>query len=81
MDSARALGSLVQRVRDAAAAQERPLSAGLAREVLEGQPAARRMTGFRTSGIVVSSLGGVRSREKMVWDWADPTDRMIEDLR
>ena len=81
VDSARALGSLVQRVRDAAAAQERPLSAGLAREVLEGQPAGRRMTGFRTSGIVVSSLGGIRSREKMVWDWADPSDRMIEDLR
>jgi chromosomal replication initiator protein len=81
VDSVRALSALVQRVSGVAAAQERPLSAGLAREVLEGQPAARRPTGFRTSGIVVSSLGGVRSREKMVWDWADPADRVIEDLR
>jgi hypothetical protein len=37
--------------------------------------------GFRTSGIVVSSAGGVRSREKIVWDWAAPSDRLIEDLR
>ncbi len=81
VDSVRALSAMVQRVNSAAAAQERPLSAGLAREVIEGQPAARRPTGFRTSGIVVSSLGGVRSREKMVWDWSDPTDRVIEELR
>jgi len=30
---------------------------------------------------VVSSAGGVRSREKMVWDWPVPADRMIEDAR
>jgi chromosomal replication initiation ATPase DnaA len=81
VDSTRALAQLVQRVGDAAIAQDQPLSAGLAREVLEGQPASRRPSGFRTSGIIVSSLGGIRSREKMVWDWADPTDRVIEDLR
>jgi chromosomal replication initiation ATPase DnaA len=81
VDSTRALAALVQRVSDAAVAQEQPLSAGLAREVLEGKPASRRPSGFRTSGIVVSSLGGIRSREKMVWDWADPTDRVIEELR
>ena len=81
VDSVRALSALVQRVGAAAAAQEKPLTAGLAREVLEGQPAARRSAGFRTSGLVVSSLGGVRSREKMVWDWSDPTDRVIEELR
>ena len=82
VDSTRGLAALVQRVADVAFAKEQPLSAGLAREVLEGQPAAsRRPSGFRTSGIVVSSLGGVRSREKMVWDWSDPGDRVIEDLR
>ena len=81
VDSVRALSAMVQRVSGAAAAQEKPLTAGLAREVLEGQPAPRRSAGFRTSGIVVSSLGGVRSREKMVWDWSDPTDRVIEELR
>lgn len=81
VDSTRALAALVQRVSDAAVAQEQPLSAGLAREVLEGKPASRRPSGFRTSGIVVSSLGGIRSREKMVWDWSDPADRVIEELR
>jgi chromosomal replication initiator protein DnaA len=82
VDSTRALAGLVQRVVEAAIAQEQPASAGLAREVLEGKSAAsRRASGFRTSGIVVSSLGGVRSREKMVWDWSDPTDRVIEELR
>jgi len=83
VDSARGLTALVQRVTSAAAAQDAPLTAGLAREVLEGQagPALRRSTGFRTSGIVVSSAGGIRSREKMVWDWPDQAERVIEDLR
>jgi chromosomal replication initiator protein len=82
-DSVRALIGLLQRVVGAAAAQDVPVSAGLAREVLEGGTAAerRRTVGFRTSGIVVSSAGGVRSREKIVWDWGAPADRLIEELR
>jgi len=82
-DSVRSLTGLVQRVASAAAAQDQPVSAGLAREVLEGTPpaTARRTAGLRTSGIVVSSAGGVRSREKMVWDWPSAADRVIEDLR
>jgi chromosomal replication initiator protein len=83
VDSVRSLVGLLQRVTSAAAAQDQPLSAGLAREVLEGQPVepARGSVGLRTSGLIVSSLGGIRSREKMAWDWPDPVDRMIEDLR
>jgi chromosomal replication initiator protein len=83
VDSVRSLMGLLQRVVSAAAAQDVPVSAGLAREVLEGGTAAerRRTVGFRTSGIVVSSAGGVRSREKVVWDWAAPADRLIEELR
>jgi chromosomal replication initiation ATPase DnaA len=82
-DSVRSLMGLLQRVVSAAAAQDVPVSAGLAREVLEGGTAAerRRTVGFRTSGIVVSSAGGVRSREKIVWDWSAPADRLIEELR
>jgi chromosomal replication initiator protein len=82
-DSVRSLTGLVQRVTSAAAAQDQPVSAGLAREVLEGTPpaTARRAAGLRTSGIVVSSAGGVRSREKMVWDWPSAADRVIEELR
>ena len=57
-------------------------SAGLARQVLEGSPAApaRRTTGTRTSGLL-SPTGSLRSREKMVWDWPDIADRLIEDQR
>jgi chromosomal replication initiator protein len=82
-DSVRSLMGLLQRVVSAAAAQDVPVSAGLARDVLEGGTAAerRRTVGFRTSGIVVSSAGGIRSREKVVWDWAAPVDRLIEELR
>src|SRR5881628_810529 len=82
-DSVRGLVAGVQRVVSAAAAQDAPVSAGLAREVLEGQAPreARRSAGLRTSGLVVSSLGGINSREKMVWDWTDPTDRVIEEFR
>jgi chromosomal replication initiator protein DnaA len=83
IDSVRSLTGLVQRVVEAAAAQDAPVSAGLARDVLEGAPppGARRTTGLRTSGLVVSSAGGVRSREKMVWDWPAASDRVIEELR
>ncbi|HET8712225.1 MAG TPA: DnaA/Hda family protein [Gemmatimonadales bacterium] len=81
VESVRNLSAMVQRVVEAAAAQDGPVTAGLAREVLEGAPAPRRSTGLRTSGIVVSSAGGVRSREKMVWDWPSASDRVIEDLR
>jgi chromosomal replication initiator protein len=82
-DSVRSVGALLQRVVTGAAAQGQPVTAGLAREILEGQPTRgeRRTSGFRTSGIVVSTAGGVRSREKMVWDWPDAADRVMEDLR
>ena len=82
VDSVRSLIPVLQRVVSSAAAQDVPLTAGLARDVLEGQPReARRSGGLRTSGIVVSSLGGVKSREKMVWDWPDVADRLIEEYR
>jgi chromosomal replication initiator protein len=82
-DSVRTLVGAVQRVITAAAAQDGPLNAGLAREVLEGHGPrdTRRSSGFRTSGLVVSSLGGIKSREKMVWEWADVSDRVIEEFR
>lgn len=81
-DSVRRVVGEVQRVVGAAAAQDAPLTAALAREVLEGQaPRDARRSGLRTSGLVVSSLGGVKSREKMVWDWSDVADRVIEEFR
>jgi chromosomal replication initiator protein len=82
VETVRGLQGLVQRVLAAAEAdQERP-SAGLARQVLEGSPAgpARRSSGARTSGLL-SPVGHLRSREKMIWDWPDVADRLIEELR
>ncbi|HJR50985.1 MAG TPA: hypothetical protein VJ794_07760, partial [Gemmatimonadales bacterium] len=40
----------------------------------------RRSYGQRSSGIVAPA-GGARSREKMVWEWPDIADRMLEDWR
>jgi chromosomal replication initiator protein len=82
-DSVRGLVGLVQRVVGAATAQDVAVSAGLAREVLEGQAPrdARRAATPRPSGLVVSSLGGIKSREKIVWEWTDPGDRVIEEFR
>ena len=82
-DSARAVLGLVQRVLQAAEAQQVAPSAGLARDLLEGptERPARKSGGRRSSGIVVSASGGVKSVEKMVWDWPDAADRLIEDLR
>ena len=83
IESVRGLQGLLQRVIGAAAAQDQPVSVGLARDVLEGHERApnRKSGALRTSGLVVSSLGGIRSREKMVWDWPAPADRLIEELR
>ncbi len=81
-ESVRHLTALVQRVITAAAAQGQPVTAGFARELLEGKEPveARRSSRVRTGGVVVSSAGGVRSREKMVWDWPATVDRLIEEL-
>ncbi len=82
VETVRALLGLVQRVLAAAEAEQERPSTGIARQVLEGSPAgpARRSTGNRTSGLL-SPSGNLRSREKMVWDWPDIADRLIEDPR
>ncbi|MGH7701398.1 MAG: DnaA ATPase domain-containing protein, partial [Gemmatimonadales bacterium] len=81
VDSVRTLMNLVQRVAGAAAEKGVAVTAGLAREVLEGPSRDRRTGGLRTSGIVVSSAGGIRSREKIVWDWPEYGDRVLEEPR
>lgn len=83
-ESLRAVLGLVQRLLGAAEAQNVAPSPGLAREVLEGpMSGAERKSGGsrRSSGIVVTTSGGVKSAEKMVWDWPDLADRLVEDLR
>ncbi|UCG85965.1 MAG: ATP-binding protein [Gemmatimonadota bacterium] len=81
-DSARAVMGLVQRVLAVAESQGSPPSAAIARELIEGAlPRIQRPSAkMRTSGIMISAAGGVKSREKMIWSWPDPADRLIEDL-
>jgi chromosomal replication initiation ATPase DnaA len=81
-DSMRASLALVQRVLNAAEARQVAPTAGLARDVLEGAAARpRRSPPARPSGVAAPSGAGVRSREKMVWEWPDVAARMIEELR
>jgi chromosomal replication initiator protein DnaA len=81
-DSIRGVLGLLQRVAVAAEAQGVLPNAALAREMVEGAapPRPRVSTGVRTSGIMISPSGGVRSREKMVWFWPDPAQRVIEEM-
>ena len=81
-ESVRAVQGLLQRVLNAAEVREAAPSAALAREVLEGPPAKppRRSVAIRASG-VVAPVVGARSREKVVWDWPDVGDRVVEEWR
>jgi hypothetical protein len=80
-DSVRSVQGLVQRVLQAAEAQQDRPTAGFARTLLEGAtPRAPRRTGLRASGIVAPG-GGPRSREKMVLDWPAIADRLHEEWR
>jgi chromosomal replication initiator protein DnaA len=81
-DSVRAVHGLLQRVLNAAESQGVAPTSALAREVLEGSAPkpSRRPTATRSSGIVPPA-GGARSREKVVWDWPEVSDRILEEWR
>ena len=81
-ESVRALHGLLQRVLNAAESKGVAPSAALAREVLEAPTPKppRRSSAYRTSGIVAPA-SGARSREKVVWDWPDVGDRIVEEWR
>jgi chromosomal replication initiator protein len=82
-DSMRAVHGLLQRVLQAAEAKQTPPTAAFARQVLEGGPPRlpRRSGPARGAGIAAAGPGAVRSREKMVWDWPDAGDRLLEEWR
>jgi chromosomal replication initiator protein len=89
-ESVRVVLAQLHRVLNAAEARQTTPSVALAREVLDGIPPAaaeaptpppRRAGSHRVSGVVAPTAGGARSREKMVWEWPDLTDRLIEDWR
>lgn len=81
-ESIRAVLGTVQRVFSAAEAQGVAPSAAIARDVIEGVVPARPRPsgGVRTSGVMVSPTGGIRSCEKTVWTWPDPVERIVEEL-
>jgi chromosomal replication initiator protein len=81
-DSVRAVHGLFQRVLNAAESRGGRPTVALAREVLEA-PApnpSRRPVLTRSSGIVAPAIGA-KSREKIVWDWPDVGDRIVEEWR
>jgi chromosomal replication initiator protein len=81
-DSVRAVSGLLQRVLNAAETKGVTPDATLAREVLEGSASKtpRRQPATRSSG-VLAPIVGARSREKVVWDWPDVGDRIVEEWR
>jgi hypothetical protein len=90
VDSIRMLVAQLQRVLNAAEARSVTPSVALAREILDGVPpgqaaeppaAQPRRSGGRSSGIVAPTAGGARSREKMVWEWPELADRLLEEWR
>lgn len=79
--SVRSVINLVQRVLRAAQAEGFEPTTAFARAVLEGAaPAARASASVRTSGAMPTAVSGMRSREKVVWEWPDPEERVIEEL-
>jgi len=81
-DSVREVTGSVVRVLDEAESRGIAPSAALARELIEGSvsEAPRRTPGVRTSGVLVAPSSSVRSVEKMIWVWPDPSERLIEEL-
>jgi chromosomal replication initiator protein len=81
-DSIRAVHGLLQRVLNAAENQGLTPTAALAREVLEGSaPKPPRRPALARSSGIIAPAGGARSRDKIVWDWPDVGDRIVEEWR
>lgn len=80
-ESVRSVVNLVQRVLRAAQAEGVAPTASFAKALLEGAaPAGRSSASVRTSGAMPAAGSGMRSREKVVWEWPVPEERVIEDL-
>ncbi len=81
-DSIRSVVGLVQRVITSAESGEVTVSAALARELTQGTaaPMRRPSSKTRSSGVLTSPTGGIRSSEKIVWNWPIPEERLIEEF-
>jgi chromosomal replication initiator protein len=83
-DSIRVAQALLQRVLEAASDKGVTPSAAFARAVIEGPapaPAAPKRPSGRSSGLVAAGASATRSREKMVWEWPEVSERVIEEWR
>jgi len=72
---------MVQRVTGGAEAMGAAMTVQVARELLEpeGPRQTRPSLKMRTSGVLVSPRG-IQSREKFVWEWPDPMERIMDEL-
>jgi chromosomal replication initiator protein len=78
-DSVRAVVNAVQRLVRAAEAEEVTPTIELTRTVLEGVPrTSATARPVRTSGMGLSLSSTLTSREKVVWEWPDLTERLVE---
>jgi chromosomal replication initiator protein len=80
-DSARAVQGLVNRAFSAMNPDDQRLTVANARTAIEGR-SARVSQAQAISSVIPAGLDPVlSSREKLLWDWPDIGDRLIEDLR
>ena len=81
-ESVRVVSTMVQRVLRAAEAEGVSPDMAFARAQLEGASArlSRSSTGMRISGIELSPQAMLKSHEKLVWQWPEPNDRLIEEM-
>lgn len=81
-ESVRVVATMVQRVLRAAEADGATVDVAFARGQLEGDATrqARPSVGVRLSGVHLSPQVMVKSHEKLVWQWPEPNERLIEEL-
>ncbi len=80
-ESVRSLLNVVQRVVTGAEAMGRKLDVESARQVLEARkPEPHTSSPGSASGGMAAPPGALRSREKIVWDWPNMAERVIEEL-
>jgi chromosomal replication initiation ATPase DnaA len=80
-DSARAVQGIVNRALSAIEGGDNELGLTVARTAVEGR-APRASQAQAVSALIPSGLDPLlATREKVVWDWPDGADRLLEDLR
>jgi hypothetical protein len=80
-DGARAVAGLVTRVVQSIDPTHETLTVVMARLALEGESGRASAVLAAVSGVPDGIDPLLRSREKVVWDWPDIGDRLIEDFR